>query len=71
MQKLRNLPLAARLGVAFGALALGLIVVSFVAFRSTDNLNSKVDELASDVPQYTAVVDGIAARLPEETHATV
>jgi methyl-accepting chemotaxis protein len=71
MQKLRNLPLAARLGVAFGALALGLIVVSFVAFRSTDNLNSKVDELAGDVPQYTAVVDGIAARLPEEAHATV
>jgi methyl-accepting chemotaxis protein len=71
MQKLRNLPLAARLGVAFGALALGLVVVSLVAFRSTDNLKTKVDALAVDVPQYTAMVDGIAARLPQEAHLTV
>jgi methyl-accepting chemotaxis protein len=69
MQTLRNLPLAARLGVAFGALALGLLVVSLVAFRATDNLKTKVDALAVDVPRYTALVDGIAARLPEEAHA--
>ena len=60
MQKLRNLPLAVRLGGAFGALALGLLVVSLVAFRSTDNLQTKVDALAVDVPQYTALVDGVA-----------
>jgi len=71
MQNLRNLPLAARLGVAFGALALGLLVVSLVAFRSTDNLKTKVDALAVDVPGYTALVDGLAARLPEEAHAAV
>ena len=33
MHKLRNLRLAARLGIAFGALALGLLVVSAVAFK--------------------------------------
>ena len=66
MHKLRNLRLAARLGLAFGALALGLLVVSVVAFKSTDNLNTKVTALAVDVPQYTATVDGIAARLPQE-----
>jgi hypothetical protein len=71
MQNLRNLPLAVRLGVAFGALALGLLVVSLVAFRSTDNLQTKVDALAVDVPQYTALVDGVAARLPEEAHLAV
>ena len=71
MQKLRNLPLAARLGVAFGALAVGLLVVTVVAFRATDGLGSKVDALAVDVPKYTELVDGIAARLPEEAHLTV
>ncbi len=39
MQMLRNLRLAARLGVAFGALALGLLVVSVVAFSATDGLD--------------------------------
>jgi len=71
MQKLRNLPLAARLGVAFGALALGLLVVSLVAFRSTAGLDTKVRALAVDVPEYTALVGGIAARLPEEAHLVV
>ena len=68
MQKLRNLKLAVRLGIAFGALGLGLLVVSVVAFKSTGNLDTKVHALAVDVPQYTAVVDGIAARMPEEGH---
>jgi hypothetical protein len=69
MQKLRNLRLAARLGIAFGALALGLLVVSMVAFSSTNGLKTKVDSLAVEVPQYTATVDGIAARTPDEAHA--
>jgi methyl-accepting chemotaxis protein len=68
MQRLRNLRLAVRLGIAFGALALGLLVVSVVAFKSTGNLDTKVQGLAVDVPQYTAVVDGVAARMPEEGH---
>ena len=68
MQKLRNLRLAARLGVAFGALALGLLVVSLVAFVSTADLTDKVDSLADDVPAFTDTVDGVAARLPEEAH---
>ena len=68
MQRLRNLRLAVRLGIAFGALALGLLVVSVVAFKSTTNLDTKVHALAVDVPQYTAVVDGIAARMPQEGH---
>src|SRR5688572_19042361 len=71
MNKLRNLRLTARLGIAFGTLALGLLVVTIVAFQSTDNLDTKVTALAVDVPQYTAMVDGIAARLPEEAHAAV
>ena len=68
MQMLRNLRLAARLGVAFGALALGLLVVSVVAFSATDGLTTQVDSLADDVPRYTATVDGIAIRVPEEAH---
>src|SRR5215207_9360477 len=71
MQKLRNLPLAARLGVAFGALALGLLFVSFVSFRATDTLNERVEELSVEVPEYTSIVQGMAARLPEEAHLTV
>jgi methyl-accepting chemotaxis protein len=71
MQKLRNLPLAVRLGAAFGALAVGLLVVTLVAFSSTSGLKTKVDALAVDVPQYTATVDGIAARVPQEAHLTV
>jgi len=71
MQKLRNLPLAARLGVAFGALALGLLIVSLVAFRATDTLHERVDELAVDVPEFNALVQGVASRLPEEAHMTV
>jgi methyl-accepting chemotaxis protein len=66
MQRLRNLRLAVRLGIAFGALALGLLVVSVVAFKSTANLDTKVHALAVDVPQYTSVVDGIATRMPQE-----
>ena len=55
MQMLRNLRLAARLGVAFGALALGLLgVVSVVAFSATDGLNdARSISLADDVPRYT------------------
>jgi methyl-accepting chemotaxis protein len=68
MQRVRNLRLAVRLGIAFGALALGLLVVSVVAFKSTANLDTKVHGLAVDVPQYTATVDGIAARMPDEGH---
>ena len=68
MQKLRNLRLAVRLGGAFGALALGLLVVAAVAFTSTDGLKTDVSALAVDVPRYTATVDGLAARLPEEAH---
>jgi methyl-accepting chemotaxis protein len=68
MQKLRNLRLAVRLGIAFGALALGLLAVSVVALESTANLDTKVRGLAVDVPQYTSVVDGIAARMPQEGH---
>jgi methyl-accepting chemotaxis protein len=71
MQNLRNLPLAVRLGVAFGALAVGLLVVTLVAFRATDGLEGKVDALAVEVPEYTALVDGVAARLPQEAHLTV
>jgi methyl-accepting chemotaxis protein len=68
MQRLRSLRLAVRLGIAFGALGLGLLVVTLVAFSSTANLDTKVSALAVDVPKYTANVDGIAARMPQEAH---
>ena len=68
MHMLLNLRLAARLGIAFGVLALGLLVVAVVAFQSTDRLGADVDALATDVPRSTAVVEGLAARLPEEAH---
>jgi methyl-accepting chemotaxis protein len=70
MQKLRNLPLAARLGIAFGTLALGLLFVSLVAFRATATFDERLEELSKEVPEYSALVEGVAARLPEEAHLT-
>ena len=67
MQMLRNLRLAARLGVAFGALALGLLVVSVVAFSATDGLTTQVDSLADDVPA-TPRPSTASRRAPEEAH---
>ena len=68
MQKLRNLRLAVRLGVAFGALALGLLIVTLVALSSTGNLKTGVGALAVDVPAYSALVGTLEANVPEGAH---
>src|SRR3954452_20515950 len=66
MQRLRSLRLAVRLGIAFGAPALGLVAVSVVAFKLTEDLGTRVDVLAVNEPRYTAAVDGLATRMPRE-----
>ncbi|MDA0180682.1 methyl-accepting chemotaxis protein [Solirubrobacter phytolaccae] len=45
MTAIRNLPLAARLGGAFGVLCLALAIVAFAGINSMNNLRDKADEL--------------------------
>jgi hypothetical protein len=48
MHRLRNLPLAARLGLGFGMLALGLAIVSLIAVRTSDRTQADVAEAGGD-----------------------
>src|SRR5262245_32527615 len=48
MHRLRNLPLAARLGLGFGMLALGLAIVSLIAVRSSGRTQADVREAGGD-----------------------
>ncbi len=45
MTSIRNLPLAARLGGAFGVLCVALAIVAFAGINSMHNLRDKADEL--------------------------
>ena len=71
MHFLRNLPLAARLGVAFGALALGLVVVALTAVVSVGRLDAQADELASARLRATRLVGGISERIHANGHKVV
>ena len=65
-QELRDLRLSYRLGLGFGALALGLLVVAFVAFRSAGDTRNTLENLtrhnlhalrsASDVEAHSQVI---------------
>ena len=48
MQTFRNLRLAVRLGVAFGALALGLVIVAAVAFASAGQNRTALGDLTQN-----------------------
>jgi hypothetical protein len=48
MQRLRNLRLSARLALAFGALALGLVVVGATALAAMSTLSAEADHLAAN-----------------------
>ena len=46
MTSIRNLPLAARLGGAFGALCVALAIVAFTGVHAMSGLRAETDELA-------------------------
>jgi methyl-accepting chemotaxis protein len=62
MDRLRNLPLAARLGLGFGALAVGLIVVAFAAISSLGSVDSRVETIAERSNKAVALSSAITAR---------
>src|SRR4051812_39993201 len=47
MTSIRNLPLAARLGGAFGLLCLAVVIVAFTGVKSMGSLAAKSDELGN------------------------
>ena len=65
MQTFRNLRLAVRLGVAFGALALGLAIVATVAFASAGQNQTAL----RDLTQNDVAALELAAALGERTQA--
>ncbi|MGH2996413.1 MAG: HAMP domain-containing protein, partial [Gaiellaceae bacterium] len=67
MQFLRNLPLAARLGLGFGALTLGLAIVAAVAFSAVGSLKSDVEEIADDVT-IVDLVGNLGERAEQNGH---
>jgi methyl-accepting chemotaxis protein len=71
MQLLRNLPLAARLGVAFGALAVGLVVVAVTALVSVARLDTHVDTLANTHLGTTRLVTDMGQRVESVAHMVV
>jgi methyl-accepting chemotaxis protein len=70
MQRLQNLPLAARLGAGFGALGLALVIVAFFAGSSIGSLKGEIDTMGShDVRALTLVTD-IGTRAESMGHLT-
>jgi len=71
MQTFRNLRLAVRLGVAFGALALGLVTVAAVALASAGQNQSALESISKeDVPALELVSD-LGERTQSIAHKTV
>jgi methyl-accepting chemotaxis protein len=62
MTSIRNLPLAARLGGAFGALCLALVVVAFTGVNAMGGLKAEADELATHDLVATEVLGQIQER---------
>ena len=67
-QKLRNLRLAVRLGIAFGALALGLAIVATVAFVSADSTQSSIDTPVHRSVRATALDSDLEVRSHDIAH---
>src|SRR4051812_15795413 len=70
MQRLLNLPLAARLGAGFGALGLALVIVAFFAGSSIGSLKSEINELGSHDVRALSLVSNIGTRYESMGHLT-
>jgi methyl-accepting chemotaxis protein len=62
MTSLRNLPLAARFGGAFGALCLALAIVAFTGVEAMTGLSSKSDEIANRHLKVAELFSGMSGR---------
>ena len=62
MQSFKNLRLAVRLAIAFGALAVGLLLVGGVAIQAMGGLKAQADELAHEDLRATALAGDLAER---------
>ncbi len=63
-----NLRLAARLGVGFGVLALGLVVVAFTALNVTKALTADADDLAQHDLRMLGLVSALGDRTSQSAH---
>ena len=62
MQSFKNLRLAVRLAIAFGALAVGLLLVGAVAVQAMGGLKAQTNELANEDLRATALAGDLAER---------
>ncbi len=62
MTSIRNLPLAVRLGGAFGALCLALVIVAFTGVNAMNGLKSETNELAEHDLRAAELLGGIQER---------
>src|SRR3954451_531281 len=69
MQRFRNMPLAVRLGLGFGTLALGLVLVSLLAFSDLSKTQADTQEAGGDF-RATHLVGGLLARAEGAAHLT-
>jgi methyl-accepting chemotaxis protein len=70
MQRLRNLPLAVRLGAGFGALALALIVISAFARSSVGSLDTEIAGMGSHDVKALSLVGSLSYRSEAIAHDT-
>ncbi len=70
MQTFRNLRLAVRLGVAFGALAAGLLIVAAVAFVSAGQNQSALESLSREDVTALELVADLGERSESIAHKT-
>ena len=70
MQTFRNLRLAVRLGVAFGALAAGLLIVAAVAFVSAGQNQSALESLSHEDVTALELVADLGERSESIAHKT-
>jgi hypothetical protein len=66
MTSLRNLPLAVRLGGAFGALCLGLAIVAFTGLNAMGGLRAASDDLAERHLEAAGLLGGLQERTKGE-----
>ena len=62
MTSIRNLPLAVRLGGAFGALCLALAIVAFTGVHAMNGLRAETDELAEHHLRAAELLGGMQTR---------
>jgi methyl-accepting chemotaxis protein len=70
MQRLQNLPLAARLGAGFGALGLALLIVAFFSGSSIGGLKSELNEVGARDIRALSLVSDIGTRAETIGHLT-